>query len=504
MALTEKLVRETYAKLKSMAAKNLSKGEVHKALLNTHLAAYTNYTFWLSFYDEEIEQLLKNISNTIIKKDVLGVRPNRCVMFDSLSRYRGGLTVQYVKAIVASGWDLLYVTEQDLSAPHHVELFNFLKQFENITLVEIPKNYKGVRRLQFVYDQVLNYQAERVYIHSSSSDSLFPAVCYALPKQVQKFYIDIADHGFRMGMSACDYSFQFRSLGCSIAVQRRNINADQLLFLPFYPVMDHTVFRGIPEECKGKVLILSGGIFWKIVDGEDTFFKLCQQILEQNPQAVILYPGGGDSTYVKNKISEYGISDRFFLLGWRDDICELFRQSDIFLNTYPHGGGTMSIYAAHLKKPILSYVPDGQCSNPIEKFVCQRSNVKISSVGTQEFLFEANKLINDAEYRETKAELTYQCVIPEESFNSLFKEMSINHHNMIPFGVSDSIEDKTKQTLERIAYHNKQGEFQMRIVALAGLNSITFRSEFLKPFVKKIFPKLKRVISERGFHFNRV
>ncbi len=507
MAMTEQLVRETYCKLKERARRYLERGNVQKGLLYIHLAAYTNYSFWLSYYDEEMEQLLRKAGESIRQRRSytdMHLHSGRCVMLDSMARYRGGLTVQYVKAIVASGWELLYVTEQEMSAPHHRELLAFLQQQTNIIVREVPKNLKGVERIQFVYDQVIEYKPERLYLHSSSSDVLFPAVCHVLPPQILKFYVDMADHGFRMGMKGCDFVFQFRSLGCAIAIKERGIDSKQILYLPFYPIMDDKKFLGLPKECEHKVVILSGGIFWKIVDQDDTYFKLCRQLLEQNPQAVIVYPGSGDAMYVKNKLKEYGIENRFLLIGWRDDISELFRHSDIFLNTYPHGGGTMSLYAAHLKKPILSFEPDDKRPNPIEKFICQKDTCKVSSFGEDDFLAEAEALIKDKEYRQQKAERTYRCVMSEGTFNAVFKIVSETHQNMIPFKIDDVIGETDKLRKKKIDFHNEQGEYQMRLVALSGLNAITMHKEFLKPFVLKIGPKLKRVISDRGLHFNRV
>lgn len=504
MALTEQLIRNTYKKLKEKANSYISKENIRKGELYTHLAAYTNYTFWLSYYDEEIEQLLKKMSTVIRQIKEMSVVTGHCVMFDSISRYRGGLSVQYVTAILSAGWDLLYITEQELSAPHHIELYNFLKSYKNIRIVEIPRKMKGKRRLQYIYNLVVAYGAERVFVHSSSSNVLFPTVCYALPANIEKFYIDMADHGFRMGMSACDYVFQFRSLGCSIAIKKRNIPKNKLLYLPFYPIIDEKQFKGLPEICKGKVIVISGGIFWKIIDKEDTFFKLAKLILKHNTNAIIVYPGGGNKTYIQSKLKEYGIDDRFLLLGWRDDISELFRHADLYLNTFPHGGGTMSLYAAHLHKPILSYIPDECSHNPIEKIVCQKETYKISSVGMDEFLEEASLLINNEVYRKSKANQTWNCIISIDSFNSMFKELSVNHTNKIPFSINDNLSDTIGFTTKNIEYHNRQGEYQLRLVAHAGLNMITCRKEYLFPFILKIYPKLKQVISERGIHFNRI
>ena len=313
----------------------------------------------------------------------------------------------------------------------------------------------------------------------------------------------MADHGFRMGVHSCDYIFEFRDLGCSIVTQYLNYPKGKILMLPFYPVLDTLEFKGLPSLCDGKIKILSGGIYWKIVDKDDTFFRLCQKLLQQNSNAIILFPGSGDPSYVKNKIKEYGLEDKFLLLGWRNDISELFRNADIFLNTYPHGGGTMSQYAAHNKIPILSYRNPGPTTTFVENFVCQLRQTKISSIGETDFLEEGRKLINNQDYRKEKAERVYSCILNQELFNQYFKEMSENGISILPFDDGDNAVIPQERLEKKINYHNKTGEYQLRLVAYAGLNPMTLKLPYIIPFVKGVIPKIWRIVSN-GFHYNRI
>lgn len=506
MELTETIIRDTYKKLKGKADYYFDKGKTQKGLLYTHLAAYTNYTFWLSYSDKDIEDLVKKAGKSIQKKefDTKGLSCGRCVMLDSLARYRGGLTVQYVNAIVSAGWKLLYISGQELQAPHHIELYNYLSLQKGVEILEIPRKLCGAKRLQFVYDSILNYGASKVYLHCTTTDILFPAVSYSLPSCIQKFYIDMADHGFRVGLKSCDFAFEFRNLGCSIVKQAMDFPEDKILMLPFYPVLDNIPFKGLPSQCNGKIKILSGGIFWKIVDDEDTFFRLCKKLLEQAPNSIILFPGSGDPTFVINKIKEYCMEDRFLLLGWRDDISEVFRNADIFLNTYPHGGATMSQYAAHAKVPILSYQPENLCPNPVENFVCQVKQTEVSSIGETLFLNEAHRLITNEDYRKEKAEKVFSCILNKDLFNKYFKKMSEEYVNTFSFSVEDNIDILRERLDKKIHYHNETGEYQMRLVSYLGLNSITLKRYYMIPFINNILPKLWRVIKKRGFHFNRI
>ena len=113
-------------------------------------------------------------------------------------------------------------------------------------------------------------------------------------------------------------------------------------------------------------------------------------------------------------------------------------------------------------------------------------------------------MINDRAYREEKANIINACIMSVDSFNKIFKEESECHKTIIPFKIDDQIGEIAIQTKKKISYHNDIGEYQMRLVALSGLNHITCRLTFLVPFLKRIGPKVRRVISDRGAHFNRV
>lgn len=506
MALNEVKIRNTYAALKQKAARYLDKGNVHKCLLYSHLAAYTNSSFYLSFHDDELESLLSKVGDRVNKVDetLLKLRPERCVLIDSLARYRGGLTVQYVSAIVAAGWELLYITEQEIDAPQRKELKAFLQTQPNVTILEVPHGLKGVQKLQYMYDAVVAFAPSKVYKHQNSYDAYLTALSYSLPAKMTKFTIDIADHAFVLGYASGHYAFEFRELGCSIANTHRHQPADRMLLLPFYPVIDDVPLKGLPSVCEGKKLILSGGRYWKAIDAEDTYFRLVKGITDQNPDTVVLFPGSGDDAVIKQKIAQYHLEDKLILLGWRDDMSALFRKSQAFLNTYPHGGGTMNQYAAHLHVPILSYRQEGPCPNPVECFVCQDGYTELSSVGMENFFAEATKILQDSAYAHEKAERTYNCVMGIEKFNAYFKQMSEKPVNLITFNVDNNVTLDPKQRDKKIDYNAVTGEYETRMVALIGLNSITFNYDFLSVFIKGIIPKITKVIKSRGLHFNRI
>lgn len=82
--------------------------------------------------------------------------------------------------------------------------------------------------------------------------------------------------------------------------------------------------------------------------------------------------------------------------------------------------------------------------------------------------------------------------------------MSITCKNIIPYEIDKTVGLDTKQMDKMIDYHNRTGGYQMRLVALTGINSITCNYTYLSAFVREIFPKITRVFKQRGFHFNRI
>ena len=413
MQLTEGVVRDIYDKLVFKAKLFIHKGKTEKALLYTHLAAYTSHTFFLhNYFDLQLETIVKQLSLKIHKVPQYDVKNSsvRCVMLDSLSTLKGGLTTQYIRAIASAGWSLLYITERPLKSKRHIALYKEILKFSNITILEVPTHLHGDLRFQYVYDKVVEYNPSKLYLHLSPYDPFFSAISYAIPNEITKFYIDYTDHSLALGSGSADYFFEFRSKGCSASIKYRGINKDHIFLHPCYPIMDNEPFVGLPDICKGKIIILSGGSYWKIIDEDDTYIKLAAGILKKHKNVVILFPGGGEKHYISKRLSEHKIEDRFILLPWRKDICQLFERCDIYFNTYPNGGGLMSQYAAHHSKPILSYHPVGDGPNPVETLVCQIRHTKISQYGISDFMCEADKLIEDIEYRKQQGNLINSCV----------------------------------------------------------------------------------------------
>ena len=110
MILTKEYIYQLFSKFKQKANKCFLRGQYNACLSYIEAACRTAYTFYIGFTDSEIESMLKNLSTKIQKKGYKGGKP-RCVFYDTFSQDAQGLTMQYVDAIIAAGWEMLYITE---------------------------------------------------------------------------------------------------------------------------------------------------------------------------------------------------------------------------------------------------------------------------------------------------------------------------------------------------------------------------------------------------------
>lgn len=454
-----------YDKLKVVGQRAIEKHNYKFSLDCISGLSYIAYTFGFRYTDDEVEEMLNKISQQIKRKETPrgAAGPHRCVMIDSLSEYHGGLTVQYLRAIKAAGWDVLYLSDTDLNQRHRAELRKELSTNPRMKVVAVPRLTRGLKRCQFMYDAIIDFNPDSVIVHISP-DAAYPAmVCYALPPQIKKFLINYTDHSFLLGTGCVDRSFEFTNYGASISWRYRHIEESNMFMLPYYSFSDDVPFKGLPPIADGKTVIFSGGNYWKITDDQGTFFMLVKRILDVCPNAVVLFAGAGNDIPVKKFIKQYGIDERFVLLGWRNDIAALFDHCDICLSTYPYPGGLMSQFAARAGKPVLAYDPE--MKHRTETLTCQVKQIDISKHNIDDLLSDANRLVADVGYRQARGAEIRSCVLSIDDFNKKFK-MAVEKDvpTGIPYVIDRTIGPKTEQFIDdniKLRAHNGAVENQM-------------------------------------------
>ena len=244
-----------------------------------------------------------------------------------------------------------------------------------------------------------------------------PLIAFSALPEIAKYNINLTDHAFWLGSGIFDRNIEFRDFGWTISLEKRRFAMSQLFMLPYYPILNETPFEGFPAEVPAdSVKIFSGGSYYKVYGGKGLYFDLVKRTLDENPDAVLLYAGDGDARIFREFIRNNGFQRRVFLLGSRRDIHAVFRACDIYMGTYPIGGGLMSQYAAVNGKPILAYASEECPSAFVETVVCHKTRLKITHTDVESFARHARALCSDPALRTEEGNRLKQCITSPDEF----------------------------------------------------------------------------------------
>lgn len=431
LKFNKKYIIDSYITSKKKALNAFKKTQYEKSLNFIKISAQIANNFNWVYIDDDLEKRLNNISKALLKPciDYKPLDDNRIVFFDSFSWDNKGLTQQYLRAFMSIGIKFLYLTESSKTNINSKYIFEELKKYDKADIVEIPQNIKRTEQIKLIYDNILSYKANKLFMHLSPSAVSAITAFYSLPKEIAKYQINLTDHAFWLGSNCLDYTLEFRPRGCTISKEKRGLKENQVLLQSMYPIINESAFEGFPEEyTKGKVVIFSGGAFYKVSGDSGEFFNLVKRILDDNHNAVFLFAGIGDSFLIERFIKKNRFENRFILIGNRSDINEVFKHCDIYMGTYPEGGGLMSQYAAMNGKPILNYMTESG-GIEVEEIVCQNKNCNITFTDKEKFLEEAKKLINDLNYRKKRGEEINFGLTTKEQFNKNLLQNILSNKN---------------------------------------------------------------------------
>lgn len=491
MVLTKEYIHSLYSIFKYKAADAISKRKYDTALKFLSAACHTAYTFYIGFRDEEIEDMLKKISGKIVKGELVELSQDRVVLYDTFSQDSQGLTMQYLDAIIASGKELLYVTEFNLDDPRSKLIKQTLLSYAKAEIVSVPSNLKGLKRVQMIYDTIIRFRGSKLFIHVNPSSVNAVAAFYALPEEITRYQINLTDHTYWVGAGCMDYIFDWRQYGASLSAKYRGFRKEQILMLPYYPMMKEAPFEGFPIETDGKVRIFAGASYYKIIDGNDSFFKINKAILDANPEAVTIFAGGGNRQILDDLIEKYSLKGRFIPIGQRNDIFQCFKHSDIYLSTYPLFGGLMGQFAAHVGLPMLALQKPG--GGLVEECVCQKTNETISFPDFESLVKEASHLVRDESYRHQQGNRIKNCVISIEEFNEGFASAIKTNSSPFPVAVENDFETHYLNVEDKLKLENANGSYLKAIFMILGINCLGVSPKLWMDGVKS------RILSSRFF-----
>ena len=417
---------DIFIAFRSSLIKSLNSKQYEKALKSAFILdyIYTNYHINDNMYDDNIEILINELSIRLSSKhhDYIP-RDNHFVFCDSLAWDNHGLTLQYLHALISMRANILYLVTSETGYNNCKSIIEELKSYKNAKVLFLQKYCISIKCIEEIIHAIEDYRPVGIFLHSFS---ILDAIAVKSITSSTKYRINLGDHLFWSGIDSTDYVIEFREYGKQLSMRKRNISSDKLLILPFYPIIDNNDFRGFPPLKPNSVILFSGGATYKIVNEENTFLLLIKSLVEANPSLVVLLATRGDDSIIKQFILKNNISDRVIQIDYRKDISEVMKHSDLYLQTYPIGGGLMTQYAAVCGVPILSLLKVSTLNNiphgNIESFFSPFT-YRTYYDNVDDLLCEAKKLINDKIYRLEVGKLLKKCVISPEQFNKSFQSI---------------------------------------------------------------------------------
>ena len=378
----------------------------------------------VEYKDDELENACVEIANKLFRNvhSFIPIKENY-VFCDSLMWDNHGLTQQYLKAIMSLGKNILFINTGIIER-RNTDIVGLLNDYGKATILYVP-NSNYVEQIKFIYQSILDFRPDKVFMHSFSIPEVI--ALYKLDF-IDRYRINLGNHLTWLGLCCTDYMIEFNDFGYTISVQKRNFPKEKIFKHPFYPIVDSNNFEGFPQlGINNKVLMYSGGALYKIKDDADTFLNIVKHLLLENPNLVFLFSPRDHEDYINDFISKNSLQNNFYSIGYRKDINEVFKHIDIFIQTYPIGGGLMEKYALMNSKPVLTY-----CTKQnFDKLLKIDDNYITIDLGTYKkaytnldaFYKEAKKLINSKDYREHIGKTLNSFIVTEESFNDSFNEI---------------------------------------------------------------------------------
>lgn len=398
------------------------------------ISAYADLAYnWNQFYSNfEIEDLICKLSDKIYSNDCCYCKfnnlandeykadDNTVLFYDCFGLDTRGLAAIYARALVALNYKIIWVTTD--KAKGKIPTIERILDKGNVVKVFIDMNSSYQEHIEQLTETFERYAPKRAFFYTKPDDVCSEIVFYHYKNKVTRYQINLTDHAFWLGNNAFDYCIEFREYGAGISRVERKIDEKKIVLLPYYPLIDTSVeFQGLPFDKTGKKILFSGGALYKTIGGDNKFYKMVANVLEDNADTVFLYAGSGDDSELV-KLSEK-FKGRVYHIQERKDLYALMTHVDVYLNTYPMIGGLMSQYAAMAGLPPIILIDEGKTDASGLLLEQDKANIEFHKV--EDVVNELNHLLQDFEYRKKRAEAIKKRVITESDFTSMLSDIMI-------------------------------------------------------------------------------
>lgn len=425
------------------------------------------YEYNQSYIDDQSELILKNVADQYRNSFIHNSDQNTVLFYDGFGLDTRGLVQQYLAALVANNYKVLYVTSAK-NKEEQPQVFKILEK-GNYEVV-YSENLSVLDKVRWLADYCSSHSFATAFMYTTPWDVSGVVLFNLLKGWVTRYQINLTDHAFWLGINAFDFSLEFRNYGAAISKDYRGIDEKKLLRMPYYPVVNQNIqFQGFPMGFQGKKVLFSGGSPYKTIDSNGTYYKLIKTILDRHLDVAFLYAGNGTTKELNDLVKQY--PQRAFHASERIDLTKVLENSRIFINTYPISGGLMLQYSA-----VSGCIPvtlKRIWDDDTDGILLDEESLHETYTDFNEVVAEIDRLIDDDDYYRVKKELLNSQVITEAEFSKRLKDILENPSKMA-FDYIRSVDTR----LYRKAYAEKLSE---KDVIKCVINRDNLRASYIFP-----------------------
>lgn len=424
-------IEEKIEIIKRKILKAVVKDQYNSALLLIKCLANVlfgyNQFYRYDFLEEQMEILRQKMAGTIDKSRISVQEDGDSILFYDGVGVDDGLEVIYVKGLAAAGHHVIYLVRETAKG-HFPILQSWLEKYQ-AEIIYIPAGLSILSEYQYICRVQNRSDIRAGFLYALPYDVAGVMAFMEAENRYTRYRINFVDHAYWLGgVRAFDYCIEFRDFGAFISGNFRGIPKNRIIMLPYYPYIDkEKEFEGFPFPVQeGDFVIFSGGTVYKTIDKEENlYYKMVEFCLSEFGHTKFWYSGRGtDSDAAELKRLQQKYEGRVF---WseqgRTDLFQVLQHVDLYLNTYPVGGGLMLQYAAAAGRvPLIFY-------RTIESrtlTLIGQGKLGIEFHDPEAWKEEVRRLILDEEYRQAKERcVVHACIHPdtfEKNLRGILKE----------------------------------------------------------------------------------
>ena len=431
-------------KIKVKTDKYIERGKYDKAMDGVSVAADVLYETNQYLLDPALEKQIVKIAEHFAFSPETKPNGKKILFYDGFGLDNRGLAKIYLKCLVKR-YEVIYCTLKRYKE-NVPEILSILGEKSKKYFID-EKEYG--RKVKTVSEIIKKENPSDMFIYVFPSDVAAITAFTAYKGAGKRYLINLTDHAFWLGNNSFDTLIEFRDYGGYLSFSDRKVDKDKIVKIPMYPEINmNNEFAGFPfpfDEKKQK-LFFSGGALYKTEGKNGEYYKLLDRLLEKLPSTVFWYAGTGDDAGLKTLKAKF--PDRVYHTAERKDLYAILSKCAFYLSTYPICGNLMTQYAAAAGVVPLTLKNGNDGSGSLKN----QDKLGFEFEDEDALIFEAEKLVTDDVYLESKKTEFIDSVFKKEDFElALF---DLVEKNVKTFGITTDFKKDDFNTvyLERVKF----------------------------------------------------